>query len=230
MAKKSTGVYVVDKFNELYELNEYQIFVQKECAKLQKKNIHISGSGNTLVYIGELWQKKKAKEAAKAERDEKARIRKENDVILTSSTCTYATAAAMAADAKKAEAAAKRKLKKQQEDAENERALKEADEIAERILRERAAAMAAEAKKAEAAAKQKLKKQQEDAENERALKEADAVAERILRERAAEKAKDDERYYTIIQHSNSIISKFNVNNTSYFSNNPTSKRFIGVQV
>lgn len=184
MAKKSTGVYVVDKFNELYELNEYQIFVQKECAKLQKKNIHISGSGNTLVYIGELWQKKKAKEAAKAERDEKARIRKENDVILTSSTCTYATAAAMAADAKKAEAAAKRKLKKQQEDAENERALKEAD----------------------------------------------AVAERILRERAAEKAKDDERYYTIIQHSNSIISKFNVNNTSYFSNNPTSKRFIGVQV
>lgn len=127
-------------------------------------------------YISLYWRvvaKKKAKEAAKAERDEKARIRKANDVILTSSTCTYATAAAIAADAKKAEAAAKRKLKKQQEDAENER---------------------------------------------------------ILRERAEEKAKDDERYYTIIQHSNSIISKFNVNNTSYFSNNPTSKRFIGIQV
>jgi hypothetical protein len=182
MAKKSTDVYVVDKFNEQYELNEYQIFVQKECAKLQKKNIHISGSRNTLVYIGELWQKKKAKEAAKAERDEKARIRKINDVILTSSTCTYATA------------------------------------------------IAADAKKAEAAAKRKLKKQQEDAENERAFKEADAVAERILRERAAEKAKDDEIYYIIIQHSNSIISKFNVNNTSYFYNNTTSKMFIRVQV
>lgn len=59
MAKKSTGVYVLDKFNNQYELNEYQIFVQKECAKLQKKGIHISGSGNTLVYIAELWQKKK---------------------------------------------------------------------------------------------------------------------------------------------------------------------------
>ena len=193
MAKKSTGVYVVDKFNEQYELNEYQIFVQKECAKLQKKNIHISGSGNTLVYIGELWQKKKAKEAAKAERDEKARIRKMNDVILPSSTCTYSTAA----EAKKAEAAAKQKLKKQQE------------EEAEKVR-------TAEAKKAEAAAKRKLKKQQEEAEKERALKEADAVAERILREKAAKKAEDDKKFY--------------VNNTSYFSNTPTSKRFIGVQV
>lgn len=59
----------------------------------------------------------------------KKEIKKENDFIFLSSTCTYAVA-------RKAEADAKRKLKKQQEDAEKERALKEADAIAEKILQQ----------------------------------------------------------------------------------------------
>ena len=160
MAKKSTGVYIVDKFNNPYELNEYHLFVQKECAKLKKKNIHIPGSGNTLVYIGELWQKKKAKEAIKA-------------VSSISSTSTFS-----------------------------------------------------QAKKEDAALKQKLKRQPDTKANEKPLKAADAVAERIFQERAAFLAKEDERRYTIIQHSNTIISKFN----AIANNNSSMKNFKGVQV
>lgn len=61
--KKSTGVFVMDIHNSPYELTEYNLFVQKQCEILKKKNKHFEGKGNTLVYIAELWQKKKAKEA-----------------------------------------------------------------------------------------------------------------------------------------------------------------------
>jgi hypothetical protein len=123
MAKKSTGVYVADKFNNPYELNEYHLFVQKECAKLQKKGIHISGSGNTLVYIGELWQKKKAKEATKAKKEapatynyaavQQAEIKRKLKIEQEAEKARLKTEAK-----KKAEAEAKRKLAKQKKDAE----------------------------------------------------------------------------------------------------------------
>jgi hypothetical protein len=191
MAKKSTGVYVVDKFNNPYELNEYHLFVQKECAKLKKKGIHIPGSGNTLVYIGELWQKQKAKEAP----------------------ATYNYAAVQQAEIK-------RKLKIEQE-------------------AEKARLEAEAKKKEEAAAKRKLAKQKKDAE--KLIKDA-ADFGLFVRDAKLDKAssvnfiqeaasvKEDERRYNVIQHSNTIISTFNINNTSYFSNNPSTKRFIGVQV
>ena len=67
MANKSTGVYVIDKFNKPYELNEYQLFVRTECARLKKEGIRIPGRGNTLVYIAELWQKKKLNQLIKVD-------------------------------------------------------------------------------------------------------------------------------------------------------------------
>jgi hypothetical protein len=62
-SKNSTGVFVMDIHNSPYELTEYNLFVQKQCEILKKKNKHFDGKGNTLIYIAELWQKKKAKEA-----------------------------------------------------------------------------------------------------------------------------------------------------------------------
>lgn len=61
MVRKSTGVYVIDRFNKPYELSEYQLFVREECAKLKAQGISIPGRGNTLVYVARLWQEKKAK-------------------------------------------------------------------------------------------------------------------------------------------------------------------------
>lgn len=60
MARKSTGVYVLDKYNQPYELTEYQLFVREECAKLKKAGISIPGRGNTIKYVARLWQEKKA--------------------------------------------------------------------------------------------------------------------------------------------------------------------------
>ena len=60
MARKSTGVYVLDKYNQPYELTEYQLFVREECAKLKQAGISIPGRGNTIKYVAKLWQEKKA--------------------------------------------------------------------------------------------------------------------------------------------------------------------------
>lgn len=92
MAKKSTGVYVVNKFNEPFELTEYNLFVKEECAKLKKQNIHIPGRGNTLVYIGELWQKKKANETAKAVKEQKAKEKiLREDIVRETAPASVAT-------------------------------------------------------------------------------------------------------------------------------------------
>ena len=60
MTRKSTGVYVLDKYNQPYELSEYQLFVREECAKLKQAGISIPGRGNTIKYVAKLWQEKKA--------------------------------------------------------------------------------------------------------------------------------------------------------------------------
>jgi hypothetical protein len=156
MAKKSTGVYVVDKFNEPYELTEYNLFVQKECAKLQKKNIHIPGSGNTLVYIGELWQKKKAKEAAKAVKDQKAKEKAlREDIVRESAQAKARVDAEKAAAAKARVDAEKAAAAKARIDAEKAAAAKA------RIDAEKAAAAKAriDAEKAAQAVKEEIEKQ-----------------------------------------------------------------------
>lgn len=47
------------------KLSEYNLFIQKECAKLKENGIRISGRGNILLYISKLWQKKKIIETVK---------------------------------------------------------------------------------------------------------------------------------------------------------------------
>ena len=216
MAKKSTGVYVVDKFNEPYELTEYNLFVQKECAKLQKKNIHIPGSGNTLVYIGELWQKKKAKEAAKAIKDQKAKekalredIVRESAQAKTTSTIQYSSGNSDLISIALREMGQPEWIQwetfQQREKRYNNliitrKAEKEAKEAKARIDAEKAA------------------------------KEAKA---RIDAEKAAQAVKEEiekQRRYKIIENSRKIISTFNDNNAVYLSNSPSSKIFKGVQV
>ena len=59
MAKKSTGVYIVDKFNNPYELSEYQLFIREECAKIKSNGIKIPKGDNILKYVNKLWQQKK---------------------------------------------------------------------------------------------------------------------------------------------------------------------------
>ena len=215
MAKKSTGVYVVDKFNEPYELTEYNLFVQKECAKLQKKNIHIPGSGNTLVYIGELWQKKKAKEAAKAIKDQKAKekalredIVRESAQAKTTSTIQYSSGNSDLISIALREMGQPEWIQwetfQQREKRYNNliitrKAEKEAKEAKARIDAEKAAAAKAriDAEKAAQAVKEEIEKQ---------------------------------RRYKIIENSRKIISTFNDNNAVYLSNSPSSKIFKGVQV
>lgn len=70
-SKKSTGVFVLDIHNTPYELSEYNLFVQKQCKILKKKNIHFEGKGSTLKYIAELWEKKKEKEVRRTTAKEK---------------------------------------------------------------------------------------------------------------------------------------------------------------
>jgi len=233
MAKKSTGVYVVDKFNEPYELTEYNLFVQKECAKLQKKNIHIPGSGNTLVYIGELWQKKKAKEAAKAVKDQKAKEKALREDIVRES----AQAKAPASAAKKAStiqhasgnsdliSIALREMGQPewiQWETFQQREKRYNNLIITRDAEKAAAAKARiDAEKA-AAAKARI-----DAEK------AAAAKARIDAEKAAAAVKEEiekQRRYKIIENSRKIISTFNDNNAAYLSKSPSSKIFNGVQV
>jgi len=202
MAKKSTGVYVVDKFNEPYELTEYNLFVQKECAKLQKKNIHIPGSGNTLVYIGELWQKKKAKEAAKAVKDQKAKekalredIVRESAQAKTTSTIQYSSGNSDLISIALREMGQPEWI--------------QWETFQQREKRYNNLIITRDAEKA-AAAKARI-----DAE-----KAAQAVKEEI----------EKQRRYKIIENSRKIISTFNDNNAVYLSNSPSSKIFKGVQV
>lgn len=63
MPKKSADVYVVAKNNKLHKLSEYNLFVRKECAKMKKNGIRISGRGNLITHISKLWQQKKMLEA-----------------------------------------------------------------------------------------------------------------------------------------------------------------------
>ena len=59
MMKKSTGVFVIGRNNQPYELNNYQLFVREQCKILREKNIHIPGRGNTMKYVANLWQMQK---------------------------------------------------------------------------------------------------------------------------------------------------------------------------
>jgi hypothetical protein len=235
MAKKSTGVYVVDKFNEPYELTEYNLFVQKECAKLQKKNIHIPGSGNTLVYIGELWQKKKAKEAAKAVKDQKAKEKALREDIVRESAQAKAPASAAAKKASTIQHAsgnsdlisiALREMGQPewiQWETFQQREKRYNNLIITRDAEKAAQAKARiDAEKAAAAAKARI-----DAEK------AAAAKARIDAEKAAQAVKEEiekQRRYKIIENSRKIISTFNDNNAAYLSKSPSSKIFNGVQV
>jgi hypothetical protein len=209
MAKKSTGVYVVDKFNEPYELTEYNLFVQKECAKLQKKNIHIPGSGNTLVYIGELWQKKKAKEAAKAVKDQKAKEKALREDIVRES----AQAKAPASAAKKASTI--------------QHASGNSDLISI-ALREMG-----QPEWIQWETFQQREKRYNNLIITRDAEKAAAAKARIDAEKAAAAVKEEiekQRRYKIIENSRKIISTFNDNNAAYLSKSPSSKIFNGVQV
>lgn len=263
MAKNSTGVYVVDKHNNPYELTEYNLFVQKECAKLQKKGIHIPGSGNTLVYIAELWQQKKAKDAAKAARDQKAREKAVRDA---EKQMTEAKLRADAEKAAKVNADAKKATKKAtsthcgivntdsisialremgQPEFIQWETLEQREKRYNNLIMNRDAKKVA---KVGADSNDTLSKalreigqpaymygetitQKEKRLNDaKILFEANQAKTRADAEKVKKEEIEKERCYKIIQHSNSIISTFNVNNSTVFSNTPTAKRFIGVQV
>ena len=206
MAKKSTGVYVVDKFNEPYELTEYNLFVQKECAKLQKKNIHIPGSGNTLVYIGELWQKKKAKEAAKAIKDQKAKEKALREDIVRESAQAKTTSTIQYSSGNSDLISIALREMGQPEWIQWETFQQREKRYNNLIITRKAEKEAKEAKEAKA---------------------------RIDAEKAAQAVKEEiekQRRYKIIENSRKIISTFNDNNAVYLSNSPSSKIFKGVQV
>ena len=76
-------------------ISELQMGNKLYVTKLETNNFKLMHPDNTVVCQVRISRAamKAAQEAAKAERDEKARIRKMNDVILPSSTCTYSTAA-----------------------------------------------------------------------------------------------------------------------------------------
>ena len=202
MARKSTGVYVIDKFNQQYELNEYHLFVQKECAKMQKKGIHIPGSGNTLVYIGELWQKKKLKETTKNERDEKARANAIRDAEKFARE-QIAREAQREAEAK-AEKAAKAK------------AYREAAKLRAEVQRE--AEREAEAKAAKAA-------------KAKAYREAAKLRAETQREAEREaETKEKQRCYKEIEDTKVIKSSLNVNYYSNVPSTNNLRYLKGAQV
>lgn len=67
------------------KLSEYNLFIQKECAKLKEQGIRISGRGKLLTYLSKIWQKKKEIVSVKTEVDDerplkKLKIENDNDV------------------------------------------------------------------------------------------------------------------------------------------------------
>lgn len=238
MAKKSTGVYVVDKYDNPYELTEYNLFVQQECAKLKKKGIHIPGSGNTLVYIGELWQKKKANEAAKTEREQKAILNVDKKIVVpkihaSSNIDVISTALRNMGEPEWIQWETIEKREKRYNDlimsrANVEQAAKEPKIQQETIIY--ASNNDIISTKLRNMGEPEWKQWETPQQREKRYN--DLILSRANAEHAARELKkmneeiERKRCYKIIEHSNTIISTFNIT----ISNTPESRPFKGVQV
>ena len=78
MVRKYKSQGIIKKNNKPRELSEYNLFVQKECEKIKKLGIRISGRGNLLIHISKLWKIKK-------EQETKTKIYSNDDIDILSS-------------------------------------------------------------------------------------------------------------------------------------------------